>query len=80
MGQPQLRSTKSMLEPISLAIISAVGTSKDGLLPASCMPKVFSEGCLRTSDHSSFDPFKKEFAKPTRQVANPRVSESNGRL
>jgi len=44
---------------------SAVGTKLAGLLPATWMPKILSEGCLRTNDHSSFDPAKNELARPT---------------
>lgn len=64
-GQPQFRSTKSILGPHSRAIASAAGTKVAGLFPASCTPKIPSEGCLRTRDHSSFDPARKEVANPT---------------
>ena len=46
-------------------MISAAGTSSWGLLPAICMPKMDSEGCRRTRDHSSFDACRKDIAKPT---------------
>ena len=65
-GQPQLRSTKST--PVhSRAMTSAVGTSSEGLLPASCTPNMVSEGCLLTKDHSSFEPPRNECARPTIQ-------------
>ena len=64
-GQPQFRSTKSTFGPHSRAIASAAGTKVAGLFPASCTPKIPSEGCLRTKDHSSFDPARKEVANPT---------------
>lgn len=64
-GQPQLMSTKSRLPAQTLLMISAAGTRSWGLLPAICMPKIFSEGWRLTSDHSSFEPWRKEFASPT---------------
>lgn len=67
-GHPQFTSTKSMPPASSLAMTSAVGTRFAGLFPATCTPNVFSEGCRRTSDHSSFDPAKNELASPTETV------------
>jgi len=64
-GHPQFRSTKSIFGPHSRAITSAAGTKVAGLFPANCTPKIPSEGCLRTRDHSSFDPARKEVANPT---------------
>ena len=65
MGQPQLISTKSMPLAYSLPRISAVGTIVEGLFPASWTPKMDSEGCRRTSDHSSREEARKEVARPT---------------
>jgi hypothetical protein len=64
-GQPQFRSTKSMLPPHSFDMTSAAGTRMAGLFPASWTPNVRSDGCLRTSDHSSFDPARNDVARPT---------------
>ena len=69
-GQPQLRSTKSRFPAHSRPMISAAGTRSVGLLPAICMPNVASDGCRRTSDHSSFEPCKKDMARPTRSGVN----------
>lgn len=64
-GHPQLRSTKSRFPAHSRPMVSAAGTRSEGLLPASCTPNMDSEGCRRTSDHSSFEPCRKESARPT---------------
>ena len=43
---------------------------KNGL---TCTPNILSDGCLLTSDHSSFEPERKEVARPTgyeRPVSN----------
>ena len=55
-GQPQLRSTKSILPSHCLPMTSAVLAKLAGVLPAIWTPKMRSEGCRRTSDHSSFEP------------------------
>jgi hypothetical protein len=60
-GQPRLISTKSNPEPsrslqYSLTI-SAAGTMYPCFPPQSWIPKFFSEGCLRVSDHSCLAPF-----------------------
>lgn len=55
-GHPQLMSTKSRLPAHTLPRISAAGTSSWGLLPAICIPKMDSEGCRLTRDHSSLEP------------------------
>lgn len=73
MGHPQFISTKSMFGPNSLARTSAVGTRLLGLLPATCTPKICSEGNRRTNDHSSLDPARKEFANPTKCANDYRV-------
>lgn len=65
-GQPQLMSTKSRFPAHSFARISAVGTSEEGLFPAIWTPKIDSDGCLLTNDHSSFDPERNDWAKPTK--------------
>ena len=65
MGQPQLISTKSIPLAYSLPRTSAVGTIVEGLLPASWTPKMLSEGCRRTRDHSSREEVRKEVARPT---------------
>jgi hypothetical protein len=65
MGHPQLTSTKSMFPAHSFARTSAVGTREEGLFPATWTPKMPSVGCLRTNDHSSFEPWRKEVARPT---------------
>ena len=44
---------------------SAVGTRFAGLFPATWIPKIDSDGCRRTKDHSSFEPARKEVARPT---------------
>src|SRR5712671_3210430 len=67
-GQPQFKSIKSMPRPHSLAMISAVGTSVAGLLPATCTPNMVSDGCRLTKDHSSLEPERKEVARPTDYV------------
>ena len=64
-GHPQFRSTKSMPPLHSFANTSAVGARVVGLLPAICTPNIVSEGCRRTKDHSSFEPERKEVARPT---------------
>lgn len=69
MGHPQFRSTKSRPPAHSRAITSAVETSVAGLLPASWTPNICSEGCRRTRDHSSFEPVRKEVARPTEDVS-----------
>jgi hypothetical protein len=65
MGHPQLTSTKSMFPAHSFERTSAVGTRDEGLFPATWTPKIPSLGCLRTNDHSSLDPWRKEVARPT---------------
>lgn len=67
MGHPQLTSTKSMFPAHSFERTSAAGTRDEGLFPATWTPKMASEGCLRTNDHSSFDPCRKEVARPTEE-------------
>jgi hypothetical protein len=71
MGHPQLTSTKSMFPAHSFERTSAVGTRDKGLFPATWTPKMDSEGCLRTNDHSSFDPWRKEVASPTEKHRTP---------
>jgi len=65
MGQPQFMSTKSIPLANSLPRTSAVGTIVEGLLPASWTPKMYSDGCRRTRDHSSREEVRKEVARPT---------------
>jgi hypothetical protein len=65
-GQPQFKSMKSMPPAHSLVITSAVGTSVAGLFPAICTPNIVSDGCRLTKDHSSFEPERKDVARPTR--------------
>jgi hypothetical protein len=64
-GHPQFTSMKSILPAHSRERTSAVGTRFAGLFPATCTPKIDSEGCRRTSDHSSFEPERKDEARPT---------------
>lgn len=66
-GHPQLTSTKSTLPAHSFAMTSAVGTRVLGLFPATWIPNILSHGCLLTRDHSSFDPERKDVARPTRK-------------
>ena len=58
-------STKSTFPAHSFPMTSAAETIVAGLLPASCTPKMDSEGWRRTSDHSSLDPDRKDVARPT---------------
>lgn len=64
-GHPQFKSTKSTPPENSLPMISATEVNGAGLLPASWIPNMLSDGCLRTRDHSSLEPCKKEVASPT---------------
>jgi hypothetical protein len=52
---------------------SAVGTRFAGLFPATWIPKIDSDGCRRTRDHSSFEPARKEVARPTRRDECPYI-------
>ena len=58
-------STKSTLLPHSFAMTSAIKTRFAGLFPATWIPKIDSDGFRRTKDHSSFEPARKEVARPT---------------
>ena len=44
---------------------STVGMRFAGLFPATWIPKIDSDGCRRTKDHSSFEPARKDVARPT---------------
>ena len=52
---------------------SAVGTRFAGLFPATWIPKIDSDGCRRTKDHSSFEPARKEVARPTERDEFPYI-------
>ena len=67
-----------MPRPHSLIIVSAVGTSVAGLLPAICTPNIVSDGCRLTKDHSSLEPERKDVARPTDRLLS--VSPGNSLL
>jgi hypothetical protein len=93
-GQPALRSTKSMLShsfPITSAHDAALTFELDpvshglkstrtcsGLFPAICTPKMRSEGCRLTNDHSSFEPCRNECDNPISPhvISTPRVEHN----